>query len=101
MVEYQEIYIHNCNVFWQTKRGKSFLNHRKGSQERPISIVTRAKNVLDINKSEATIEYIKKIMSLPKSVQNIRVIKIYNSKIISNSSHYKKTEYEKEFKTKH
>lgn len=93
----QEIFEHNCKIFWQTKKGKAFLNHKKGRESSPFIILTRAKNALDMNRHFQTIEYIRKIAKIPKTAINIRVLKIYKTKTISRSSWYKEENYGNEF----
>tara|TARA_R110001583_G_scaffold23353_4_gene86397 strand:+ start:12700 stop:12999 length:300 start_codon:yes stop_codon:yes gene_type:complete len=93
----QDILEHRLKIFWQTKRGKSFLNHTRGSEERPIKVLTRAKVLIDINKSSKTIEYIRKISHIPKSAVNVRATKIFSTKKISESAWYKEKDYDNEF----
>jgi len=93
----QEIFEHYCKIFWQTKKGNSFLNHNKGREISPFIILTRAKNLLDMNRHSDTIKYVRKIAKIPKTAINIRVVKIYKTKTISRSSWYKEEDYDNEF----
>jgi len=93
----QDILEYKVKIFWQTKRGKNFLNHTKGSELKPIIVLTRAKTLIHINKHNETIQYIRKIAAIPKTAVNVRAIKIFNVKKISESSWYKVKDYDNEF----
>lgn len=97
MKQGQEILLHQCKIFWQTKKGKSFVNYKKGREDSPFFLLTRAKKVLDINKHSESIETIRKTANLTSKAINIRVIKIFKTKVISRSSWYKEEDYDNEF----
>jgi hypothetical protein len=94
----QVIYLHSVQVFWHTKLAKKLISHTKGTEDRPIQFVSRAKDTLAMNKSEAVLSSLKDAVVGGKAVHNFRVVKIYESKPISRSFHYKEKDYDAEFK---
>lgn len=94
----QMIYLHKLQVFWHTKKGKNLISNTKGTQEVPIQIVSRAKDLLSMNKSKDIMDSLRSAVLGNKIVHNFRVIKIFESKPISRSFHHKEKDYDKEFK---
>ena len=94
----QMIYLHKLQVFWHTKKGKNFISNTKGTEDVPIQVVSRAKDLLSMNKSKDIIESLRSAVIGSKIVHNFRVIKIYESKPLSRSFHYKEKDYDKEFR---
>jgi hypothetical protein len=94
----QVIYLHKVQVFWHTKLAKKLISHIKGTEESPIQFVSRAKDTLAMNKSEAVLSSLKDAVVGGKAVHNFRVIKIYESKPISRSFYHKEKDYDAEFK---
>jgi len=60
--------------------------------------VSRAKDALAMNKSGLILSSLKDAVVGEKAVHNFRVVKIYESKPISRSFHYKEKDYDAEFK---
>jgi hypothetical protein len=96
--EGQMIYLHKLQVFWHTKKGKNLIPNTKGTEEVPIQMVSRAKDLLSMNKSKEIINSLQKAVIGSKVVHNFRVIKIYESKPISRSFIHKEKDYDKEFR---
>ncbi len=94
----QMIYLHKLQVFWHTKKGKNLIANTKGTEEVPIQIVSRAKDILSMNKSAEILNSLRSATIGSKVVHNFRVIKIFESKPISRSFHHKEKDYDKEFK---
>jgi hypothetical protein len=96
--EGQMIYLHKLQVFWHTKKGKNLIPNTKGTEEVPIQMVSRAKDLLSMNRSKDIINSLQSAVIGSKVVHNFRVIKIYESKPISRSFFHKEKDYDKEFK---
>ena len=94
----QMIYLHSVQVFWHTKLAKKLISHTKGTADSPIRFVSRAKDALAMNRSELVLSSLKDAVVGGKAVHNFRVVKIYESKPISRSFHYKEKDYDAEFK---
>lgn len=85
-------------VFWHTKKGKNLIANTKGTEDVPIQMVSRAKDILSMNKSAEIINSLKSAVLGNKAVHNFRVIKIFESKPISRSFYHKEKDYTKEFR---
>lgn len=94
----QMIYLHKLQVFWHTKKGKNLIANTKGTEEVPIQIVSRAKDILSMNKSTEILNSLRSAIIGSKVVHNFRVIKIFESKPISRSFYHKEEDYTKEFR---
>lgn len=94
----QMIYLHSVQVFWHTKLAKKLIPNSKGSEDSPIQFVSRAKDLVAMNKSQYILESLKAAVVGTRAVHNFRVIKIYNSKPISRSFHHLEKDYDEEFK---
>ena len=94
----QIIYLHSVQVFWHTKLAKKLIPNSKGSSEMPIQFVSRAKDLLAMNKNQTILESLKAAVVGTRVVHNFPVMKIYNSKPISRSFHHLEEDYDKEFK---
>lgn len=92
------IYLHKLQVFWHTKKGKNLIPNTKGTEDVPIQMVSRAKDLLSMNKSKEIINSLQKAVIGSKVVHNFRVIKIYESKPISRSFIHREKDYDKEFR---
>ena len=69
-----------------------------GTSSVPIQMVSRAKDLLSMNRSKDIINSLQSAVIGSKVVHNFRVIKIYESKPISRSFFHKEKDYDKEFK---
>lgn len=94
----QMIFLHKMQVFWHTKKGKNLIANTKGTEDVPIQMVSRAKDILSMNKSAEIINSLKSAVLGNKAVHNFRVIKIFESKPISRSFYHKEKDYTKEFR---
>lgn len=94
----QIIYLHSVQVLWHTKLARKLISHTKGTAEAPVMFVSRAKDALAMNKSGLILSSLKDAVVGEKAVHNFRVVKIYESKPISRSFHYKEKDYDAEFK---
>jgi len=94
----QMIYLHSVQVFWHTKLAKKLIPNSKGSSETPIQFVSRAKDLMAMNKNQGILDSLRAAVVGTRVVHNFRVVKIYESKPISRSFHHQEEDYDKEFK---
>jgi len=95
---FQTIYLYKVQLAWKVTYGKSYVNHYKGSEDRPYEFVSRAKSIEHIN---ANPEIIYQMMAqnelTGKKIKDFYVKQCFEQKAISESFAHKEQDYNQEF----
>jgi hypothetical protein len=97
--QFQTIYLYKVQLTWKVTTGKSYVNHYKGTEERPYEFVSRAESIEDINRNPEIIYQMMVQNGLTgKKIKDFYVKQCFEMKPISQSFAHKKEDYEQEFK---
>ena len=97
--QFQNIYLYKVQLTWKVTTGKSYVNHYKGTEDRPYEFVSRAESIEDINRNPEIIYQMMVQNGLTgKKVKEFYVKECFEKKLISQSFAHKKEDYDNEFK---
>ena len=97
--ELQMIYLYRVQLTWKVTSGKSYINHHKGTKDRPYEFVSRAKSLEDINRNpEIIYQMMMQNGLVGKKIKDFYVKECYEQRPISQSFAHKEENYNQEFK---
>jgi len=97
--EFQTIYLYKVQLAWKVTTGKSYVNHYKGTKERPYEFVSRAESIDDINRNPEIIYQMMLQNGLTgKKIKDFFIKECFEQRPISHSFAHKKEDYDNEFK---
>ena len=97
--QFQNIYLYKVQLTWKVTTGKSYVNHYKGTKERPYEFVSRAESIDDINRNPEIIYQMMLQNGLTgKKIKDFFIKECFEKKLISQSFAHKKEDYDNEFK---
>ena len=97
--QFQNIYLYKVQLTWKVTTGKSYINHYKGTKDRPYEFVSRAESIDDINRNPEIIYQMMVQNGLTgKKIKDFFIKECFDKKIISHSFAHKKEDYDSEFK---
>lgn len=97
--QFQNIYLYKVQLTWKVTTGKSYVNHYKGTKDRPYEFVSRAESVDDINRNPEIIYQMMLQNGLTgKKIKDFFIKECFEKKLISQSFAHKKEDYDNEFK---
>jgi hypothetical protein len=95
----QMIYMYSVQLAWKVASGKSYVNHYKGSKDRPYQFVSRAASIDDINRHPEMIMRMMVDNGLTgKKIKDFYVKECYEQQEINRSFAFREKDYEAEFK---
>ena len=93
------IYLYRVQLTWKVTSGKSYINHHKGTKDRPYEFVSRAKSLEDINRNpEIIYQMMMQNGLVGKKINDFYVKEFYEQRPISQSFTHKEENYNQEFK---
>jgi hypothetical protein len=93
------IYLYKVQLAWKVTTGKSYVNHYKGTKERPYEFVSRAESIDDINRNPEIIYQMMLQNGLTgKKIKDFFIKECFEQRPISHSFVHKKEDYDNEFK---
>jgi hypothetical protein len=97
--EFQIIYLYRVQLAWKVTTGKSYVNHYKGTKERPYEFVSRAESIDDINRNPEIIYQMMLQNGLTgKKIKDFFIKECFEQRPISHSFAHKQEDYDNEFK---
>jgi hypothetical protein len=87
------IYHVGLRVTWKKMRGKSYTNMWRGSEQSPVTVVTRSETIEEMNLNPMLIsQLMTSLGATGKSIQDFHIVAEYDRKELGRSTFYDKGE---------